>query len=55
MSIGRLTCEYLIDVSDERTLVDRGSCYRDNGRRADELDLAFLRCNRLNGGRPVSI
>ena len=53
MSIGPLTIEYPIDACDgvrlERTLVDRGSCYRGNGRRADELDLAILRCNRFNG------
>ena len=53
MSIGPLTIEYPIDVCDEIrdgiTLVDRGSCYRINARRADELDIAILRCNRLNG------
>ena len=37
------------EVRDERILVDRGSCYRSNARRADELDLAILRCNRFNG------
>ena len=53
MSIGPLTIEYPINVCDGVRdgiiLVDRGSCYRSNGRRADELDLAILRCNRLNG------
>ena len=53
MSIGPLTIEYPIDVCDEvrnkRILVDGGSCYRMNAGRADELDLAILRCNRFNG------
>ena len=53
MSIGPLTLEYPIDVCvgvlDGIILVDRGSCYRINAERADELDLAILRCNRFNG------
>ena len=53
MFIGPLTSEYpihkCVGVRNRTILVDRGSCYRRNVKRADELDLAILRCNRLNG------
>ena len=53
MFVGPLTIEYPIfrcwNTNVRSIIVNKGICYRRIVRRANELDLASLSCNRLNG------